>query len=103
MESALEPTLTGNPMHPTDTKCATRPYGALGGSRTFGPIVRAYPRDDSEFCRRAERLVAETIAPGELEQLLRRRYPHAVVRASEVDGLLFPTWYAYRDGRWSEA
>jgi hypothetical protein len=59
------------------------------------------PRDDTPFVALAERLVADGVrSPGELQSLLRREYPDAVVRARELDGEAFTIWYVYRDGHW---
>ena len=59
------------------------------------------PRHDSEFVTFAEAAMSAGVAwPGALQVRLRQRYPHAVVRARELNGEAFTIWYVYREGHW---
>jgi hypothetical protein len=59
------------------------------------------PRDEARFVELAEATVADGVgSPVELQARLRQDYPHAVVRARELDGEALSIWYVYRDGHW---
>jgi len=65
------------------------------------PTLVLNPRQDTDFVRLAESIVAEGIdSPGGLQERLRPTYPLAVVRARELTGEAFTIWYVYRDGHW---
>ena len=49
----------------------------------------------------AEAIVSGGIeSPGELQEQLRRTYPHVIVRARDLNGEAVTIWYVYRDGHW---
>jgi hypothetical protein len=80
-----------------------------GGGQPFGPILRCYPREDTQFSTDAQRALAEASGRGAgLKQMLddvRRRlkesYPAVRVeprnRLANGDGV-DDLWYCYRDG-----
>ena len=64
-----------------------------------------FPRHDDVFIARAELLMnaldGDADAPQRLQALLRREYPHAIVRPRDGLAALDETnvaWYVYRDG-----
>lgn len=66
-----------------------------------GPIVVVNPASDVSFREMVDRFVATGgRRPGDLEAVLRTRYPAAVVRPRELAGERFDVWYVYRDGHW---
>jgi hypothetical protein len=65
------------------------------------PIIVANPPGDAEFLEVIDRFLASGGAlPGDLEAVLRTRYPTAVVRRRELSAERFDVWYVYRDGHW---
>jgi hypothetical protein len=65
------------------------------------PIIIANPPTDPEF-RELIHSALQTGGwrPGDLEAILRTRYPDAVVRRRELDADPVEVWYVYRDGHW---
>ena len=65
------------------------------------PVLIVNPRDDPEFGRFVEELVAGGVDTIEaLEGALRRRYPLASVHKREISAERAVVWYVYREGRW---
>jgi hypothetical protein len=65
------------------------------------PVLVLNPPNDPEFRDLATGLIDEGVrAPGVLEDRLRDRHPHAVVRRRDLVGEQVAIWYVYRDGRW---
>ncbi|MEO5939601.1 MAG: hypothetical protein ABIZ72_01765 [Candidatus Limnocylindrales bacterium] len=65
------------------------------------PTLVLNPPDDEEFRSSAERVVEDGIVdPGMLEDCLRQRWPHALVRRRELAGEQTQIWYVYREGHW---
>ena len=72
-----------------------------GGAR---PILVLNPVGDTEFTGLAQRsLDGGVTTPRALQELLRERYPGAVVRPRELADERDPVWYIYRDGHWVRA
>jgi hypothetical protein len=69
-------------------------------TETQRPTLVTNPADDAAFRDDAEAALREGQSVAELQQLLRRDYPRAVVRARELDGERPVVWYVYRDGHW---
>jgi hypothetical protein len=60
------------------------------------------PAGDAEFERALNELVASGMRdPAAVQEALRRSYPRAVVRPRELAAESAPTWYVYREGRWT--
>jgi hypothetical protein len=59
------------------------------------------PRDDTGFVALVDEVAPGTRRPQDLEALLRKRYPRAVVRARGLSGEIDQIWYVYRDGSWT--
>jgi hypothetical protein len=64
------------------------------------PNLITNPADDRAFREAAEDALLEGQSVHELQQLLRREYPRAVVRARDLAGERPVVWYVYRDGHW---
>lgn len=65
------------------------------------PTLVLNPTDDEDFRSSAETLRdAGVLDPGLLQECLRERYPHTVVRPRELAGENAQIWYVYRDGHW---
>ena len=64
------------------------------------PRILCDPGDDREFMDTVVRLTETAPDDRTLERRLRARYPRAAVHRRELSGEP-PTWYVYRDGRWS--
>ncbi len=59
------------------------------------------PPEDEAFGSFARALVENGgVAPLELQDRLRDRYPQAIVRPRELAGEQAHVWYVYRDGHW---
>jgi hypothetical protein len=80
---------------PTDASVAV--LVAAGGAR---PILVLNPVADTEFRDLAQRSLDGVTTPRALQEVLRERYPAAVVRPRELAHERDPVWYIYRDGRW---
>jgi len=64
------------------------------------PLLIANPHSDSEFRALAEGLVHDAVTQAsELEEALRQRYPHVLVRERNLSAER-ATWYVYREGSW---
>ncbi|MFN8518815.1 MAG: hypothetical protein U0667_05360 [Chloroflexota bacterium] len=65
------------------------------------PLLVINPLDDAGFVRACEDLLDQAPPdPEELQALLRRSYPHTVVRPRALSGETLDVWYVYRDGHW---
>lgn len=66
-------------------------------------VTLTFPADDAIFRDLVEATLPEAVDPAQLEAMLRRAFPRAVVRPRDslaTFGTLGPeTWYCYRDGR----
>jgi hypothetical protein len=69
-------------------------------TETQRPNLVTNPADDVAFRDDANAALEEGQSVAELEGLLRRAYPRAVVRARELDGERPVVWYVYRVGHW---
>jgi hypothetical protein len=69
-------------------------------TETQRPTLVTNPADDVAFRDAAESALQEGQSPSELQGLLRRDYPRAVVRARDLAGERAVAWYVYREGRW---
>lgn len=58
------------------------------------------PVSDAGFVQRVRELREGHTTPASFQIALRAYYPDAVVRSRDLDGEA-PTWYVYRDGRWT--
>jgi hypothetical protein len=60
------------------------------------------PAGDVEFEQALNSLVESGMRdPAAVQEALRERYPLAVVRPRELEAESAPTWYVYREGRWT--
>ena len=64
------------------------------------PTLVTNPSADRPFRDAAERDVERARSAAELQELLRRSYPRAVVRPREISGEATVVWYVYREGHW---
>jgi len=65
------------------------------------PRLVCLPSSDNKFASFVESVFAgmpNAPVPADLEAALRPTYRSVLVRASELSGLVTPTWYVYRDG-----
>jgi hypothetical protein len=69
-------------------------------TETQRPTLVTNPADDAAFRDDAEAALREDQSVAELQELLRRDYPRAVVRARDLAGERPVVWYVYRDGHW---
>ena len=84
---------------PTDASVAV--LVAPAGTR---PILVLNPVADAEFRDLARRSLDDGVTtPRALQEVLRKRYPAAVVRPRELADERDPVWYIYRDGHWVRA
>jgi hypothetical protein len=61
----------------------------------------ANPPGDPSFRSMIDRFLASGSGePADLEDILRVRYPNAVVRRRELSAERVEVWYAYREGHW---
>ena len=67
---------------------------------TQRPSLVTNPAGDRDFIAAADAALREGRSVGEFQQLLRRQYPRAVVRARDLSGERPIVWYVYREGRW---
>jgi hypothetical protein len=77
-----------------------RPVNAL--RQTPRPTLVTNPTDDSAFAAAAEAALGEARSTDDLQAVLRRDYPRAVVRARDLAGDPL-IWYVYREGHWVRA
>ena len=69
-------------------------------TETQRPTLVTNPAGDAAFRDDAEAALQEGQSAAELQQILRRDYPRAVVRARDLAGERQVVWYVYRDGHW---
>jgi hypothetical protein len=69
-------------------------------TETQRPTLVINPSDDVAFRDLAEGALQEGQSTQELEEILRRGYPRAVVRARDLAGERRVVWYLYREGHW---
>ena len=69
-------------------------------TETQRPALITNPADDIAFRDHAEAVLQEGQSVAELQQILRRHYPRAIVRARDLAGERPVVWYVYRDGHW---
>jgi hypothetical protein len=69
-------------------------------TETERPTLITNPADDLRFRDDAEAALLEGQSVAELEAILQRGYPRAVVRARDLEGERHTVWYVYRDGHW---
>jgi len=69
-------------------------------TETQRPTLVTNPADDVAFRDAAEAALQEGQSVAELQEILRRTYPRAVVRARDLAGERSVVWYVYRDGQW---
>ena len=68
------------------------------------PTLVLNPPDDDVFASAAESLVQGGVRDvHRMQELLRMRFPLAVVRPRALAGERAPVWYVYRDGHWIRA
>ena len=66
-----------------------------------GRLILLNPADDVEFVAWTRQMAAgPAVDPAGLQDLLRVRYPAAVVRRRDLSNEQAEIWYVYRDGRW---
>jgi hypothetical protein len=63
-------------------------------------VLVTIPTVDRDFEAYVRETYVEGCTAGTFQDLLRRRYPLAVVRMRVVSDELFTVWYVYRDGGW---
>lgn len=63
------------------------------------PTLVTNPTDDHAFAAAAVAALREAQTTAELQAVLRRDYPEAVVRARDLTGDPL-VWYVYREGHW---
>jgi hypothetical protein len=68
-------------------------------TETQRPSLITNPADDVAFHEIAETALVESSSTEELQTLLRRDYPRAVVRSRDLAGEPV-VWYVYREGHW---
>ena len=64
------------------------------------PTLVLNPPDDRDFEAFVTAMVKTSAGPTKLEQGIRARYPHAIVRPRDLVGERVQVWYVYRDGHW---
>lgn len=69
-------------------------------TETQRPALVTNPAGDVAFRDHAEAMLQEGQSVAELQEILRRDYPRAVVRARDLSGERPVVWYVYRDGHW---
>ena len=67
---------------------------------TQRPTLITNPAGDLAFRDRAEAALGQSRSADELQEVLRQRYPQAVVRPRELAGERPIVWYVYREGHW---
>jgi hypothetical protein len=63
------------------------------------PTLVTNPTDDPVFATAAETALGDARTTDDLQSVLRRDYPRAVVRARDLAGDPL-IWYVYREGHW---
>jgi hypothetical protein len=69
-------------------------------TETKRPALITNPAEDVGFRDDAEAALQEGQSAAELQEVLRRVYPRAVVRPRDLAGERSIVWYVYRDGHW---
>ena len=69
-------------------------------TETQRPNLVTNPADDAAFRDAAEAALEEGQSVQDLQAILRRAYPRAVVRARDLAGERPVVWYVYREGHW---
>jgi hypothetical protein len=69
-------------------------------TETQRPTLVTNPAADRAFNAAAETELEEGQSAEEFQAILRRQYPHAVVRPRERSGERRVVWYVYREGHW---
>ncbi|MEO7664231.1 MAG: hypothetical protein ABIV26_03830 [Candidatus Limnocylindrales bacterium] len=64
------------------------------------PTLITNPAEDVRFTAAADAALREGQSVAEFQQLLRRDYPRAMVRARDLAGERRLVWYVYREGHW---
>jgi hypothetical protein len=64
------------------------------------PTLITNPADDAAFRNAAQAALQEGQSVAQLQEILRREYPRALVRARDLAGERPVVWYVYRDGHW---
>jgi hypothetical protein len=65
------------------------------------PLLVINPIGDPAFVGICNEAMARLPSrPDELQSILRKHYPTAVVRPRSLSGELTTVWYVYRDGHW---
>jgi hypothetical protein len=62
-------------------------------TETKRPHLVVNPAGDRAFADAAEAALQESHSPAELQEILRRAYPRAVVRPRELEGETAVVWY----------
>jgi hypothetical protein len=73
-----------------------------GMTQPHRPTLVTNPTDDPVFAAAAEAALEDGQTTDQLQTVLRRLYPRAVVRARDLSGDPL-VWYVYREGRWVRA
>jgi len=75
---------------------------ARGGPTTEArPVLAINPRHDQAFVAAAEALLDDGMRSlTRFQDVLRRRFPDAFVRARDLSGERGAVWYVFRDGHW---
>lgn len=75
---------------------------ARGGPATEArPVLNVNPRHDQAFVAAAEALLDDGMRSlTGFQDVLRRRFPDAVVRERDLSGEVGEVWYVFRDGHW---
>ena len=73
-----------------------------GMTQPHRPTLVTNPTDDPAFAAAAEAALEDGQTTDQLQAVLRRVYPGAVVRARDLAGDPL-VWYVYREGRWVRA
>lgn len=69
-------------------------------TETQRPSLITNPADDVAFHDDADAALQEGQSVEELQTILRRAYPRAVVRSRDLAGERPVVWYVYREGHW---
>jgi hypothetical protein len=93
---------------PHNPEAAMRPVGhaplpAASVHRAPPPLLLLNPSSDYGFRQLVHSVMGMVDDPAALQTMLRLRYPLAVVRARELSGERYKSWYVYRDGRWTDS
>jgi hypothetical protein len=74
------------------------------GKEPVSAVLVINPRNDVAFVDDTRALHESGVTtPAALEGRLRETYPSVIVRARELTGEPYVTWYVYRDGHWVDS